>query len=299
MYEKLLVPLDGSKVAEQILPYARLLAGKLAVPVELVGVIDVAALAAHVSAGKTRYLDTLVAEEVRSSGEYLKGVAGSFSAVSIKYTIERGKPEEVIIGKAAADKGTLIAMATHGRSGINRWLLGSVAEKVLRGATNPLLLVRAPEGAKTEGEGTLKSIIVPLDGSELAERVLPHVTALAKKMALKIVVVRAYRLRQIISSYYDYIPDWEALEAESKGVAISYLDSKVRQLKSEGLVEMCPIVSEGEAAENIIDLAKEIANSLVAMCTHGRSGVQRWVLGSVTEKVARHSGGPILIIRAA
>ena len=85
-------------------------------------------------------------------------------------------------------------MATHGRSGLNRFLLGSVAEKVLRGTVNPLLLVRATGEAKSDGEATLKSIIVPLDGSELAESVLPMVAGVAKKLDLEVVLFRAYHI---------------------------------------------------------------------------------------------------------
>lgn len=70
------------------------------------------------------------------------------------------------------------------------------------------------------------------------------------------------------------------------------------QLKSEGLVNVFPLASEGEAAETIIELARGAPNSLIAMCTHGRSGVKRWVLGSITEKVVRHSGDPVLVVRA-
>ena len=86
-----------------------------------------------------------------------------------------------MIEKAAADKNTLIVMATHGRSGIQRWLLGSVADKVLHGATNHLFLVRASDQGKTDGEAALKTVIVPLDGSPLAEQVLPYVVELRKK----------------------------------------------------------------------------------------------------------------------
>jgi nucleotide-binding universal stress UspA family protein len=121
MYTKILVPLDGSKVAEQILPYAGFLAGALKIPVELMGVIDIAALAHHVSGP---YLDTVLSEGMRASEEYLKSVARTFDGISVQCNVERGKPEEVIIGKAATDKATLIAMATHGRSGMKRWLLG-------------------------------------------------------------------------------------------------------------------------------------------------------------------------------
>ena len=79
----------------------------------------------------------------------------------------------MIIDKAAADKDTLIVMATHGRSGMQRWLLGSVADKVLHGSANHLFLIRATEQGKTDGEAPLKKVIVPLDGSPLAEKVLP------------------------------------------------------------------------------------------------------------------------------
>ena len=131
---------------------------------------------------------------MRNSVEYLKRIATTFTEGNVKCVVEKGKAEQVIIEEAAADKGTLITMATHGRSGIDRWLVGSVAEKVLRGTTNPLLLIRASEEAKTEGQATLKSVVVPLDGSELAECVLPMVVGLAKKLNLEIVLVRAYNI---------------------------------------------------------------------------------------------------------
>ena len=150
MYTKILVPLDGSAVAEQVLPYVRTLAGGLKIPVELMGVVDMAELDSHISAEKGRYLDTLIEDSVRCSGEYLKGVAQTFPRASVSFAVEEGRAAEVIIAKAVADKETLITMATHGRSGINRWLLGSVAEKVLRGSANPLLLVRAKAEAKAE-----------------------------------------------------------------------------------------------------------------------------------------------------
>jgi len=252
------------------------------------------------TAGKAHHLDTLVDAAILRNQEYLQKIARTFTGVSVDYTVEGGAPDEAIIMKAALDKGTLITMATHGRSGVKRWLLGSVAEKVLRGSSNPLLLVRGDEEAKTEGEVTLSQIIVALDGSELAEAVLPSVAELAKAINLKVILLRSYTLPPIIGGYGAYIPDLNlnALKAESKKDAVSYLDSKVQQLKSQGLDDVTPLTSEGEAAETIIELARRSPNSLIAMCTHGRSGVMRWMLGSVTEKVVRHSGDPVLVIRA-
>jgi nucleotide-binding universal stress UspA family protein len=296
MYSQMLIPLDGSKTAAKVLPYARTVARSLKIPVKLMAVTEVLTL----TAGKAHHLDTLVDAAIRRNQEYLQKIAKTFTGVSIDYTVEAGAPEEAIIMKAAANKGTLITMATHGRSGVRRWLLGSVAEKVLRGSSNPVLLVRANEEAETEGEVTLSRIIVALDGSELAEAVLPNVAELAKAINLKVILLRSYTLTPIIGGYEGYIPDLDLneLKAESKSDAVSYLDSKVQQLRSQGLDDVTPLVSEGEAAETIIELARGSPNSVIAMSTHGRSGVMRWVLGSVTEKVVRHSGTPVLVIRA-
>ena len=298
MYSQMVIPLDGSNVSEQVLPYARLLARKLNLPVELLAVVDAVGLAASLSPDEKKNVESLIAHTWRDSAAFLERISQTFPEVSVKCTVENGRPGEVVTEKAAADSGTLIAMATHGRSGIDRWLLGSVAEKVLRGTRNPLLLVRAGKSGESVGEARLVRIIVPLDGSALAEKALPHAMVLAKTMNLELLLLRAYTLTQIISTHDDYVPDWNKLTAVSKGEAISYLDQKVREMKQNGLTLISPLVLEGEAAEQIIDLAHRTANSLVVMCSHGRSGVGRWVLGSVAERVARHSFGPVLLIRA-
>ena len=144
-------------------------------------VIDIAELAAHVRAEKARFLDTMIDEGVRTSETYLRGVAATFNGATVKCTVEKGRAEDAIIEKGQTDVVMLIAMATHGRSGLNRFLLGSVAEKVLRGAANPLLLVRATEEAQSDGEAGFKTVVVPLDGSQLAESILPMVAGVAKK----------------------------------------------------------------------------------------------------------------------
>ena len=164
MYTKLLIPLDGSKTAEQVLPFARILAATLKLPVELLDVIDISVMSVHMASDKARYLDTMIAEGERVSREYLDEIAAGLAGVKVSCRVTRGKPADAIIEHAAAEKGTLIAMATHGRSGLDRWMLGSVAEKVLRGSHNPLFLVRAHEGGATDGAAVIKSIVVPLDG---------------------------------------------------------------------------------------------------------------------------------------
>jgi nucleotide-binding universal stress UspA family protein len=297
MYTRILVPLDGSRTAEAVLPYARLLAGKLRIPVELLTVIDVIETSRQL--GPDHYLDfeTAIKDQVPSAEKYLSGVAKSFQGETVSCSVEKSITAGTILSKTEADKGTLIAMATHGRSGFRRWLLGSIAEKVLHAANNPLLLVRAIENVATEGKAALDSVLIPLDGSDLAESILPQAVELAKALDLKLRLMRSSDVTGRTLSYRDY-SGFTALLAEWKNEAISYLDEKLSQLRTEGLSDVTSFVAEGEPAEEIIDAAKGAPNSLIAMCTHGRSGVTRWMLGSVTEKVVRHSGNPVLVIRA-
>jgi nucleotide-binding universal stress UspA family protein len=298
-YTRMLIPLDGSKTAENVLPYARTLARTLQIPVELMEVFDIARVATHIPADKGPHLDTVMAEMERRSEDYLRKIAESFSRVSVQCTVAKGRPENAIIEKAAADERALIAMATHGRSGISRWLLGSVAEKVLRGARNPLFLVRASQEGQTEGEADIKSIIVTLDGSELAESVLPTAVNLALLLNLEMVLFRAYELPA--TAYYgneDYLPNYDQLRDQVKEEAAAYLDAKAAAIKAGGLEKVSSMLMEGPGPDEIITYARKTPNAIVAMCTHGRSGVQRWVLGSVTEKVVRHSGDPVLVVRA-
>ena len=306
MFRKILVPLDGSKTAESALPYARVLAERLSAAVELLAVIDAAEMTTSVSAAQTALANSV---RERASGmldQYLRQIAKSFPRVHARCRVEEGAPAEVIIGAANADKETLIIMASHGRSGIHRWLLGSVTEKVLRGAGNPLLVIRASESAAGEGQATLGSIVVPLDGSRLAELALAPALELARSLKLEIVLVRTYEMPA--TAYYrgdDYpasaaafIPSYAEVVDELSREAREYLDSKVKELRGQGLEQVQSKVPEGNAAEQVINLASSRKDCLIAMCTHGRSGVKRWMLGSITEKVVHYSSNPVLVIPA-
>jgi len=299
MYSKMLIPLDGSKTAEKVLPYARYLAGKLKVPVELLAVIDIAEMATHISAEKARYLDTLIEDGVRASTTYLRGIATTFPEAKVTCTVEKGRAEDSIIEKGEADPALLITMATHGRSGLNRFLLGSVAEKVLRGSANPLLLVRAADEAKGVGEARLTSIIVPLDGSELAESVLPMVATMAKLLDLEVVLFRAFHIPYNAYAGDDsYTVNYDELIASVRDESNEYLEKKVAEVKKLGVAKVTALTKEGFAGDEIIALGRKTPDNLIAMCSHGRSGVRRFVLGSVTETVVRHSGDPVLVVRA-
>ncbi len=300
MFSKLLIPLDGSKNAEKVVPLARVLAETLKLPVELLEVIDVAAVAARLTVDTADNFNSLITKGESVSREQLKEIAANFSGGKVVCSVERGKPADVIIERAALEPGTLIAMATHGRSGVDRWMLGSVAEKVLRGSSNPLVLVRANEEDCGDHGATIKSILVPLDGSELAASVLPTVAEVAKTLDLEVVLCRAYEIDQ--SAYYgreEFVPNYEDLLEQLKETAEDYLNKTADSLKRAGLDKVSCIAMAGSGAEQIADYSRQHPDAMVIMCTHGRSGVSRWVLGSVTEKVVRHSSDPVLVLHAA
>lgn len=284
-YKKIIVPLDGSKLAEQILPYACLFAEAYGMPVELVRVEDP---------------DTRPSFwPPPPSSDYLQEASARYfpSTLRVDYIEKHGKPAEVIVDLGKADPNYLIAMMTHGLSGMRRWLLGSVASRVVQSAANPVLLIRSMD--ETAPEVCLKRVFVPLDGSALAERILPHVVPLAKEMKLETDLVRVY------SSPVDAYPVGDAIYLDTltrrrdaiRSEAETYLEGKTQQLQAEGLERVSSTVIHGDPAAEIIDLARKTPDNLIAMSTHGRSGVGRWVLGSIAEKIIQHSHDPVLLVR--
>jgi nucleotide-binding universal stress UspA family protein len=286
IYNKILVPLDGSKLAEGVLPHVRLLANALKLPVDLMHVNDP---------------ETVVPFPHPMQGDdYLKEVAASLpTSLTLNCRVENGRAAEVIVDRASGDAGTLITMAPRGRSGTQRWLLGSVAQKVLQASINPLLLVRPSEATLSPGEVRLSTLILPLDGSHLAEKIFPHVIYLANRLKLEVVLIRTYALPT--TAYFMATgvspPAIGELGAKIKEEATDYLQAKVEELQAEGIEKVSYVRVEGRGPEEIIDLARKTADNMVAMSTHGRSGIGRWVLGSVTDRVVCYSGDPVLVIR--
>jgi nucleotide-binding universal stress UspA family protein len=287
MYKKILVPLDGSRLAEQALPYACLLAGAYGAAVTLLRVSDPDA--------------RLPFSASQSASDYLNYTAASLQPLSVASVEKIGKPAEVIVDSAMADSDCLIAMATHGVTGPRRWFLGSVASKVVQSAANPLLLIRPVENGLPPATIALKRVVVPLDRSGLAEKVLPHVASLARKLKLEVQLVRAYALPPNAYLVADGVIDQGPAQFRSSmhEECEKYLDGKVAGLRADGVDPVSATMIEGDAANEIVELAAGSPQSLIAMSTHGRSGVGRWVLGSVAEKVVQHSRAPVLLIRAS
>jgi nucleotide-binding universal stress UspA family protein len=298
VFTRLLVPLDGSKTAEKALPWALTFADRFRLPVELLAVVDVGTLLTSVEG--SRHFDKLVEQMSSESRDYLERIAGRFTGCRVKRSIEQGSPAELIVKKAAANNSTLVAMTTHGRSGLNRWLLGSVAEKVLRATTNPVLLVRADHEAPSRKAASLKSIIAPLDGSALAETALPTVERIAKKFVLEVFLIRVCDnpYSPFISGGGHYAVNVDELMKDIRDRARGYLEAKMAGLRKRGVEQISYLLQDGLAADEIVAAADHTPEALIVICSHGRSGVKRWLLGSVAETVVRHSRSPVLILRS-
>lgn len=300
MYSQVLVPLDGSKTAERVLPLARYFAR--GGHVELLGIVDITEMTRHIAASHASMIPTMVDGATKNLSDYLDRTQKNFPVGTVRCTVRLGDAAETIIESAAADERTLIAMATHGRSGLDRWLLGSIAEKVLRGASNPVLMVRAKEEKNPSWEmASMKRVVAPLDGSELSERILPHVEGLAKQLDVAVTLLGVYGGPMAAGGTGDGVYNagsMEAFIAGLRGETVAYLEKATEDLKRKGLEKISFAAREGLAADEIISMARE-PDTLIAMCTHGRTGIKRWMLGSVAETVVRHADSPTLIVRAS
>ena len=191
MYKRILVPLDGSKLAEQVLPYVRVLAKTCQVPIILLKAFDLIH-PPSTDPSHSVYMDRLFNHYRSDAEDYLGHVKNSLGGlgVPIYITAPEGDAAVRIIAEAEREPGTLIAMATHGRSGIPRIVMGSVTNRVLHAATDPILIVLASSEEDFTGEVDLKTIIVPVDGSPLAEQVLSHAAHLAQLLGLAVTLLR-------------------------------------------------------------------------------------------------------------
>ena len=293
MYKKMLVPLDGSKLSEVVFPYARELAGRLNLEAILLHVISPEEQEkAHLYQS---YIEHKVDVLKCQSEEMVEKVSAGATCkpVKVRGEITSGYPAEEILDYAENSKVDFILIATHGRSGIRRWVIGSVAEKVLRASKVPVWLVRAavPEEIAND-KWPKKTVLVTLDGSRPAEEVLPHVETLAKQWGTKLVdvVLLAVSAPLVKSGYY--IPDTLMKPEELK----EYLSKVAKRLKDAGLNVRLE-VRKGRPAEEIINYANANSFNLIFMSTHGASGLEKWVFGSVADKVLHEASSPIFLVR--
>jgi nucleotide-binding universal stress UspA family protein len=282
---KILLPLDGSTVSETALPFGEALAHRTGATLALIRTVH--AQSASAIADAESYLETFARQLVSRDLPTETGVAF-------------GSAADWILEEVAIRKADLVVMATHDRSGADRWLHGSVAESVISKAPVPVLLVRATAGAGTADRFTQPSpvVLVPLDGSELAEAALPVAVQLGAELGGTLALVSVVpRPGQLVYAEGIGVPHSAAESERLRGEAEAYLQSVTRQVGSD--LVLGATVRRGDPAIEIAAEAEQRGAATVVMATHGRTGALRALLGSVAGQVVHASKAPVMLVRPA
>lgn len=305
MYRKILVPLDGSDFAEHALPLAFALAERTAGEVHLVTSVPTLppVVPAQESEGPVR--GWFEEERVRGT-EYLEKVRSRLEksgGPAVHTRVLAGEPAQTLDERIRRTGVDLTVMTTHGRGPFERMWLGSVADGLIRRAPCPILLWRPDEGvedgaADLEVRPRFRRILVPLDGSDASESMMPKAIAMARlfeaRLSLVSVVPEPFPLG---STYIPHAAHENLEHEEAKTEARAYLEEVADAARSEGIETDVEVVGEDDAGSGILGYREEIEADLVAMSTRGRGGVARLVLGSVADKVIRGARVPVFVHR--
>ncbi|HEX7365423.1 MAG TPA: universal stress protein [Dehalococcoidia bacterium] len=284
--DQILVPLDGSREAEGVLPFVRALAPKFSSRVFILGV-GVGQRSRRVNRLLDEYINR-IANELHSHG------------VKAEPVILYGNAADKILDFTAEKEADLVIMATHGRSGITRWWMGSVAEKVISEATAPVLLVRSKRSktAQTSDKrAVIHKILAPLDGSDIGEVALPYAEAIAAKSTAAVNLLQVISPPGTVEANLLGGPDWSKFVKAMHDAGENYLKSVSERLNCREAKVTYEVLT-GDPADKIVEYAAANGVSLIAMSTHGRTGIARWVLGSVADKVLHGARIPILLVRS-
>lgn len=294
MFTKILLPLDGSALAERALLPALTVARHNNAEVMLVRVPEAAQMFIPAEGGLGMHYPDRAQEQARAAAwTYLQGLQAErgVNGVPLKARLADGDVASALVDAATEERADLIVMSSHGYSGVTRWVLGSVAEKVLRDAACPVLIVRTPQ--------PIQRVLIPLDGSPLAGHVLAPALDVAEAFGAQVTLLRV--LADVVP---EDLADLDELERglrdrmldEVHQNAQSYLEGIAAAFARPGL-EIKTLVSAGPVAQAILKQAELGGIDLIAMATHGRTGLRRWIYGSVTEKVLHSAATSMLVVR--
>lgn len=301
MFRSMMVPVDGSAFAEHALPTAVELAKRTGATLHLVRVHQPPVVAAAESPVimDTDWLDALKAEERK----YLANVqrAPMLAGTNVETVLVEGFPADALAGYAHSRHVDLIVMTTHGRGGISRFWLGSVADALVRQAGTPVLLVRPDEEVEDERPAAppMRHILIPMDGSELSQSVLEPASELGALTDARFTLMRV--LVPLPPMPRPWTMGRAAAEAEvleeDRQHALAELDGLAAPLRERGLHVECEAVTHPNPATAILEFAATNAADVIALATRGRSGWTRVAMGSVADKVMRASMLPVLLYR--
>jgi nucleotide-binding universal stress UspA family protein len=294
----LLVPLDGSSIAEQALPVAAAIAHRsgtklhLATVVQQVPLFPAGAEEPFPDPGLEQALRDQVTEYLKSTAEAL----GTTHGVEVTYAVLDGSPAQALADHVRAKRVGLIVMTTHGHSGINRFWLGSVADRLLRWVKVPVLLLR-PKATPPQTE--FRQTVVALDGLSEGERVLDPAIELgslcpdSRFTLVQVVEPPVALITRMAMHPAKMRPHWRELQ---ENCARSYLERVATRMRTRGLRVTTQMISAPGIGTQILELAHAIAADLIVVGTHGARGVERMLLGSVADKVIRGASQPVLVV---
>ncbi len=301
--QQIIVPLDGSALAETIMPYAASFARATGAAVMLVMVVT----PTHTLHPWPEPTPSSVRREWEraerdQADAYLQGVAQRWAAPDLLVHWEVLIAENIaeqIVRHACTPNVTLIAMTTHGRSGWSEWAFGSIAQKVLHGAPVPLLLLRARTPSAMPTTPSLRTILVPLDGSTFAEQALPRAQQLAHASGATLLLVAAVPPAGDMGLALAGVePMWMLADSYATDEREkAYLSEIAQRVRATGITVHTRCVWNAPATA-ILDTNTDAGVDLVVMTTHGRTGVQRLWLGSVAHMVMHAADVPVLLVRA-
>jgi len=287
-YQRIMVPLDGSELAERALAPAITIAQAMDASLVLFRAVP---LMAELTGSDQTDIEKAGGTET----DYLRSVLGQAASVGVEGCTQLSiwqPAAEAIIACAKESEADLIVMSSHGRSGRSRWVFGSVAEKVLRRAPCHVMVIRAQ--AETD-PFTRQRILVPLDGSPLAEEALPPAVSLAAATDAELLLLRVIESGKAAIARVDRKVLYGNIEIRGREKAEPYLQN-VRDSLAEHYSSVKMAVVAGPVAETIVDYAEEPQAGLIVMSSHGRSGLSRWLYGSIAEKVLHGAGCATLVI---
>jgi nucleotide-binding universal stress UspA family protein len=283
MSKTYLVPLDGSALSETALPWARRLAELDGAQLLLLGTVPLPFTGFATPELVKSADDQDDSEFGKRAREYLERKVGEFPNGMARYEQRVGEPADIILKLSEAEDVEAVVMASHGRGGLGRWLLGSVATKLLRGSQAPVFVVNARTAV--EPTPTVKRILVPLDGSELSETAIPKALDLAEKFDASVVLYRS-----IVPGGLEYSSRERAITVP-KNTVNRYLAEIAGRYENERIETLATV---DQPHHGIVKQSETC--DLIVMGSHGRSGVRRWMLGSVSERIVQEAHRPVMLV---
>jgi nucleotide-binding universal stress UspA family protein len=278
-------------------PYAAIVAGALGAAVRLLGVIEPAPRGLTSRSGERAARFEQLEQQSLEATMTAAAARLQEQGVAVTTSLFRGDPATAILDAAQDQSVAVVVMGTHGRSGVDRWGVGSVADQVMRRNTKPTLLVRLPYTSASQQAPVrpvaLQRLLVPLDGSPLAEAALPLAAELAGATGTQVILLRVEPWLTLGSAPYGAVPEFTKLEDDAAAAAAAYLTGVRERLPAGLAVET--VVLRGRPATSLVDFAIYERVDLIVMTTHGRGGLRRMVLGSVADHVVR-SGVPAMLV---